>query len=373
MRKFLSLLVGACVGAFSVAAQTNYAIFKDSAQLLPADTGRLSLEIDNLNYLRNYEYFGDIPLSYTLLGNQLMPQLKYQLNENFSLKGGLFLRREFGLKGFTNITPVLTANYQKRGVSFLVGTLQGAANHQFIEPLYDAESIINDRIEQGVQVVINKPKLWLDWYIDWEKAIVRQSSYPEEFTTGISGRFTIHQTEKIAVTLPAQAMVAHKGGQIDTSNLAVESLLNTAAGVSVLVNKPTSFLKSIEAAHYLVSYKDLSGDKKQAFRRGKGMYSALIFKTAFNLDIDARYWSGDGFYGPRGGALYSSISEKVPGYAEQKRNLLFLSFIYDRPLCQNVWLDLRMEPYYDLRNHLLEYSYSVFLRFKKEFTLRRVK
>ncbi len=373
MRKLLSLFFGTCLCAFSAATQTNYPIFKDSALLFPADTGKLSLEVDNLNYLRNYEYFGAIPLSYTLLGHQLMPQLKYQLNENFSLKGGLFLRREFGLNGFTNITPVLTANYQKRGVSFSVGTLQGAANHQFIEPLYDAESLINDRIEQGVQLVVNKPKLWLDWYIDWEKAIVRHSAYPEEFTTGVSARLKVLNSERLTITLPLQSLVAHKGGQIDTSNAAVESLFNTAAGISVELNNPTSFLKSIETAHYMVTYRDLSGQKKQAFRQGKGLYSSLIFKTHFSLDVDARYWWGDGFYGPRGGALYSSISEKYPGYTEQKRSLLFLSFIYDKPLCPNVWLDLRLEPYYDLRNHLLEYSYSVFLRFKKEFTLRRLK
>ncbi|HYH16178.1 MAG TPA: hypothetical protein VD794_13210, partial [Flavisolibacter sp.] len=245
-------------------------------------------------------------------------------------------------------------------------------NHRFIEPIYDVESIISDRLEQGVQMIFNKKRLWLDWYVDWEKAIVLNSPYREEFTTGISSRIKLINTNKVNVEVPLQAIVAHKGGQIDTSNLPVESLVNTAIGASLAFNTNSAFVKTIRTEHYFAYYKDISGQKLQLYNNGTGWYSSLLFKTKW-LDIDARYWKGQRFHGPRGGPLYSSISEKVPGYGEPDRELIFLSFIYDRQLFPNVNLDFRLEPYYDLRNKMMEYSYSLFLRFNKDFLLKRIK
>ncbi len=361
-----------CVFTFHSFSQSEYSIFKDSTTFNREDTGKLTLGIDNLNYLRNYEYFGKIPLSYTLFGSQFIPQLKYQVNPHFSLRAGIFLRREFGIGGFVSAMPVLTAKYQKGSLSFLIGTLEGALNHRFIEPIYDFESIISDRIEQGTQLIINKKNLWLDWYIDWEKAIERYELYREEFTTGISSSIKLINNGRINIEIPLQIMLAHKGGQIDTSGLPVETLMNTAVGASFTFAANGSFLKAIRTEHFFVYYKDLSGTKLQLYKEGTGIYSSLTFKTK-HFEIDTRYWKGNRFFGPRGGALYSSISEKVPGYGEKERELIFLSFIYDKQLFPNVFIDLRLEPYYDVKNKFTEYAYSVFLRFKKDFNLKRIR
>ncbi|HEY1112458.1 MAG TPA: hypothetical protein VGE66_02820, partial [Chitinophagaceae bacterium] len=117
MRKLFVGAAAFCLCSSVAYAQIDYPVFKDSATLRIEDTGKLSLEVEALPYLRNYEYFGDIPLSYTLFGYQLLPQLKYQLNEHFFLKGGAFLRREFGRSGYMDIEPVLTAKYQKNSLS----------------------------------------------------------------------------------------------------------------------------------------------------------------------------------------------------------------------------------------------------------------
>src|SRR5687768_17572596 len=71
MRNLFAFILG-CLFSLSLCAQIEYPIFKDSATFRAEDSGKLSLQIDNLNYLRNYEYSGDIPLSYTLLGYQFM-------------------------------------------------------------------------------------------------------------------------------------------------------------------------------------------------------------------------------------------------------------------------------------------------------------
>jgi hypothetical protein len=370
--KNLFILFVSCLLSLSLSAQIEYPLFKDSATFRAEDSGKLSLQIDNLNYFRNYEYSSDIPLSYTLIGYQFIPQLKYQLNEHFQLKGGLFLRREFGHDGFYQIAPVLTAKYQKKDFSLLMGTLEGALNHRFIEPIYDVENTITNRLEQGVQVLLNKKHLWLDWYVDWKKAIEQNSPYREELTIGVSSRVKLINKERFTIELPLQFMMAHKGGQIDASGLPLESLINTAVGASVTFPINGSFLRALRTEHYLAYYSDISGSKKQLYSNGNGWYSSLLFKTKW-LDIDTRYWRGHQFYGPNGGALFSSVSEKIAGYSEVNRELIFLSLIYDRQLFPNLNLDFRFEPYYDVKNKLTEYSYSLFLRFNKDFFLKRIK
>jgi hypothetical protein len=356
-------------------AQTNYPVFLDQdTKLIPEDSGRLSLQIDNLNYLRNYEYFGKIPLSYTLLGYQFIPQLKYQLNENFLVKGGIFLRHESGRPGFETIAPVFTAKYQKKDLSLIMGTLEGGANHRFIEPIYNIEATISDRIENGVQIKLDKPKLFFDWYIDWEKAIQLNDPFREELTSGVSTRFKLIDKEKFSFEIPLQAMVAHKGGQISNSPVNVESLLNTATGVSLKFKRPSaSFLKEIQTEHYFVYYRNLSGTKVRLFNEGSGTLSTLTFRSAKNFDLDLRFWNGWDYFGPRGQPLYNSISEKVPNYGERSRQLVFVTFIYDKQLFKDVSIDLRLEPYYDIGNNFMEYAYSAFIRLNKDFFLKKLK
>jgi hypothetical protein len=62
----------------------------------------------------------------------------------------------------------------------------------------------------------------------------------------------------------------------------------------------------------------------------------------------------------------------VAGYGEPDRELLFATLIYDKQLFPNVSIDMRLEPYYDLKNRFLEYGYSVFLRFNKNFFLKKL-
>ncbi|RYY97712.1 MAG: hypothetical protein EOO11_10135 [Chitinophagaceae bacterium] len=370
-------------------AQTDYAIFRDTATLAAADSGRLSLEIDNINYLRNYEWFGNIPLSYTLLGSQFIPQLRYQVNPHFSIKGGLYLRREFGRPGYVTMEPVFTAKYQKKGLSFLMGTLEGGLNHRFVEPIYNIERFIvgrmdrtglndvqraaNTRMEQGLQLKLQKRRFWGDWFIDWRESIIIGDPFREQLNSGISTRTLVVDRPGVQVTVPLQVLVSHYGGQVSSSPVAIESLFNGAAGVSVNFPIRSGFLKAVQTDHYYVGYKNISGNKLQLYNEGYGWLSTLLLKSKWNLDLELRYWNGNTFYGPLGLPLYNSISEKYPGLGEPERSLLFATFIYDKQLFPNVAIDLRLEPYYDLKNSKLEYGYSAFLRFNKDFFLKKLR
>ncbi|RYY88483.1 MAG: hypothetical protein EOO15_08945 [Chitinophagaceae bacterium] len=389
MRKVLLALL-AVLALRSASAQTDYAIFRDTATLRAADSGRLSLQVDNINYLRNYEWFGNIPNSYTLLGTLLIPQLQYQLNEHISFKGGVLLRREFGRPGLMTVEPIFQAKYQKKGLTFIMGTLEGGLNHRFVEPLYNIERFIVGRMErsdmnaveraattrneQGLQLKLDKKRFWADWFIDWRESIVIGDPFREQLNSGISTRTLLIDRPGFQLTVPLQVLVSHYGGQVSTADVPIESLFNGAAGASLrFPMKAGGLLRSVQADLYYVGYKNISGIKLQRYDEGYGWLSSLLLKSKWNIDLELRYWKGETFYGALGLPLYNSISEKYLNYGEAQRQLFFATFIYDKQLFPNVNIDLRLEPYYDINNSKLEYGYSAFLRFNKSFFLRRVR
>src|SRR6185437_4364251 len=129
------LLLFSC--AFQANAQVDYPVFKNKTLINPADSQQLSFNLYNLNYINNTEWFGNIPLSGTLFGYQIIPELEYQISPKLILKGGLYLQKEFGRPHYTSVDPTFTVKYKAKHATFLIGTLEGNNNHQYIEPIYD--------------------------------------------------------------------------------------------------------------------------------------------------------------------------------------------------------------------------------------------
>lgn len=369
---FLLLCFIWCVAA--VHAQTEYSIYKDSSTTMPPAHG-LSLQVDNFNYFRNNEYFGHVAWGYTLFGYQLQPVVSYRLTDKITLQGGAFLQREFGRGGFIHAIPYYCAMYQNNGFTIRTGNLHGAANHRYIEPIYTPEATITDRVEQGLQITIDKRRVWADVYMDWEKAIRWYDNYPEEFTSGISARLKPMPDKKLRIEVPMQLMVAHRGGQLDTCSVPIESLLNTAMGISFNYTTGSRLIPSLRTEHYYVYYKNLTYDRNvQPYISGDGYFASLTAHTRHNIDIDLRYWTGAMFIGPRGLPLFSSASQVHDTLNEDFRSLLFMNVIYNKQFGKHMYLDARAEPYYNFGEAKFEIAYALYMRIRLDaLLLRRIK
>jgi hypothetical protein len=157
----------------------------------------------------------------------------------------------------------------------------------------------------------------------------------------------------------------------------LQSLTNFATGASLTYRVNTKLFQKIVFENYYVNYKDVSGQKRQPFSEGNGFLSHLLFQFK-NVGIDLRYWNAEGFIGPRGMALFQSVSEKYPGLVEKHRELLIASFIYDKEIYQNVFFDFRIIPYKDFIEHIssgtgLEYSYEMYLKYVLKVNLKKIK
>lgn len=365
------------ITSMAAKAQVDYPTFKSVTEINPADSQQLSFNLYNFNYINNTEWFGNIPLSGTLFGYELIPEIEYQISPKLIIKGGLYLQKEFGRPHYTTVDPTFSVKYKAKHSSFLLGTLEGNLNHGYIEPIYDYKLIINERLENGFQFKVDTKPYTHDFFINWRRAIHPGDNFKEEFDIGYVSKLNIINNKKFNLALPIQMLYSHKGGQVDSLHTPLQSLVNFATGPSLTFNLDHKLLKRIVFDNYYVNYKDISGEKLQAFKEGNGFLSHLLFDFK-NVGIDLRYWNGEGYIGPRGMALFQSVSEKYPGLVEKHRELLIVSFIYDKEIFKNVNFDFRIIPYKDFIEHIssgtgLEYSYEMYLKYNLKLNLKKIK
>lgn len=361
----------------NVKGQVDYPTFRSETPINAADSQQLSFNLYNLNYINNTEWFGNIPLSGTLFGYQIIPELEYQISPKLIIKGGLYLQKEFGRPHYTTVDPTFTVKYKAKHSSFLLGTLEGNLNHGYIEPIYDYKLIINERLENGFQFKVDTKPYVHDFFINWRKAIHPGDNFKEEFDIGYVSKLNIINNNKFSLAMPIQMLYSHKGGQVDSLHSPLQSLVNFAVGPSLTFKPGSKLLKRIVFDNYYVNYKDISGEKLQPFNEGNAFLSHLLFDFK-NVGIDLRYWNGDGYIGPRGMALFQSVSEKYPGLVEKHRELLIVSFIYDKEIFKNVNFDFRIIPYKDFLEKSssgtgLEYSYEMYLKYNLKVNIKKIK
>jgi hypothetical protein len=371
MKKALPfLLLFFCLSAFSQinSDSLEYRIRPDSSR-----TGELHLSINNFNYLRNYEFYNKIQDGYTLYGTQLEPQLVYYAHPRLALMAGAHLRKDFGGKGIYKTYPLFSIKYQKDNTAFITGALEGNIQHRFIEPLFDFEKKITGPVEYGTQFVVNRPSLFLDAFINWKRMIYKLSSEQEQIVAGLSSDISVFSSESLRLSIPVQAIVFHQGGQIDVVDKPLQTLLNTAIGFS-LNYKQAGFIQNLHTNNYLVTYKEASPTKMQAYANGNGIYLNAGADSRYG-SLSASYWNADKFIAANGMPIFQSVSQQIdyPGYAQSKRELLFIRYAFQKELVPNFYVDFRVEPVMDLglSEKKFELYHSLFVTYKQQFRLTR--
>ena len=357
--KYLLLLSCGFLLSFQSLAQLQ----NDSLEYrLSPDTlksGEVQFSLYNFNFLRNYEFFNDFQDGYTLFGTQLEPRVVYYANPHLLLSAGVHLRKDFGKDGINRTYPLFTIKYQKGKTALINGVLEGNIHHRFIEPVFDFERKITSPVEYGTQFLVNKEKLFLDAFINWNKMIERNSPEQEQIYAGLSSDVTVLSRNRFKASIPVQLFVFHQGGQIDVSF----KLQWSGQG---LVNQ-------LKTENYFLTFNDLASTQQLPYHEGSGIFLNGSVSTRFGSLITS-YWAGHRYSSPVGMPIYQSVSHQInrPGYYEQKRSLLFFRYLYQKKLVSNFYLDFRVEPVIDLKSSgskPVEFYHSLFLVYKQDFRL----
>lgn len=353
-------------------AQLNNKVFEDRFEIDTSRSKSLYTGIRTLGFFKNNEYSTDIADGFTLFGYQLNPYFSYYPAKNVRVDAGIYLQKDFGKSDFSEIAPFFTVKIKKNDFSLIFGNLEGSLNHRYIEPIYDFERVLNDRLENGLQGLWMTDKIFLDVWVNWETMIFRGDPFQEEISGGISFNHAVPLSDNIKLNLPIQFLAYHKGGQIDTSPDPLVTLINGALGGGIYYKmKNNTIIESLESENYFVFYADGSNTKLQVFEDGYGIYLNLSAQMKYNLNVMGSYWRGEEFIAVKGGQLYPSVSSsfKNQGVVEQIREILILRFLHDWHILDNLTFSTRIEPYYDFRNDLLEFSHGFYLNYHPDFFL----
>lgn len=358
----------------SVHAQLDNHFLSDKISLNTTDSNTWGVSVSNFNYLRNTEYFNAIESGRTLFGYQLHPQMYVQPYARVKLLAGIFVQSDFGATPTINkVLPTFTIKFLSKSQteSFTFGTLEGALAHRLIEPLWDINSAIERRIENGAQFKSERNKLFVDAWINWERFIERGSPFKEQFAAGLNFTPTLFKSPiGFFINTPLQATAFHRGGQIDTDTSNMVMQVNAALGLQ-LGNQQANNKWKWQTEVYYTHYQENSNSGYFPYRNGSGLFAnAAITRNHFTLM--GSYWQGNQWMAPRGTVLYQSVSVDKPGVVQANRQLVFVRLLYAKELRNNLTLSARVEPVYDTRAALLDFSYSLYLVFRLDKQLGKL-
>ena len=198
----------------------------------PPHPRRFTPKLDTLTYVYNIDYAGldqinGHPVSNsTFVGQYLAPVLRYTPLPGLTLDAGVFAGLPVGdTQPFHTVQPILSAEYEFwPEVALLAGTIK--RNHPFADALFDDATLFSRPIEQGFQLLVNRPHYQQDLFISWNQLETFQK--PEQFDVGYTGRAAYGN-----LALNGQVYWAHSGG-------AQYSESRTFFGPGIPRDRPTS-------------------------------------------------------------------------------------------------------------------------------------
>lgn len=357
----LSLSTGWC--------QLNNRVFEDRMALDPADSGKLFLGVNTMGFFKNNEYTQTLINGYTLFGYQFQPYLSYHLTPNIRIDAGGYFQKDFGNSDISTAAPIFSVKWKSSDFSVIFGTLEGSLNHRLIEPLYDFERVLNNRLETGVQFQWVRDGLFADAWFDWQYMQYWRDTRQEQFVGGLSLEKRVVRLGSGALYLPLQIVVRHTGGQLDVAGQPIQSVVNTAAGLS-WIQPLTGWASEIALNGYYVYDKDIT-KTRQPYLDGDGVYVNASVTTHFGLEVMATYWQAREFISIQGGQIYQSISPQDGRTFQPSPNLMMLRFLYNYKVADDLYLSLRYEPYYDLAFKSFQYSYGFYINYRARYFLAK--
>lgn len=349
--------------------QLNNLVFEDRLRMEQADSGKVFVGVNTLGFFKNNEYKQTIIEGYTLFGYQVEPYLSFHPVKNVRVDAGVFLQQDFGSSKISTSVPVFSIKWASKEFAVIFGTIEGALNHRLIEPLFDFERVLNNRLETGVQFQFNREDFFVDTWFDWQYMQHQNDSRQEQFVAGFSAQKRILRLGSGSVSIPVQAVARHQGGQLDTAGLAIQTVVNTAMGIHW--QQPLNgWAKEITLNGFYVFDRDLSLTR-QRYLDGDGIYFNGMVSTRFGLDMMASYWQAREFISVEGGKIYQSLSVQDGLTVQPSPKLLILRFLYNYEVADNLWLSLRYEPFYDLAFSSFQYSYGFYINYRARYPLTK--
>ena len=325
------------IGAFLLVLFTFEAFSQEGPRIIsnyehgdsPA-TGKLMVEINNLNFFKDNEFKSKYTDGYTLTGMWIRPKLLYYPDKKFRLELGGQVLAYNGREDY-KLYPWFSAVYMPtKNITFRMGNLNQDQNHGLAEPVMDSEHILKDKPEAGIQAKFNFARWNADFWIDWQKMIFKGDPYKERFVFGTAGRVTLFQNENKKLSMPIVFTGLHEGGEIDVAPGPAQTHIIVSEGLKYEYETGGALIKSgrLECSFLQSTY-----PQNETALPGKSGIGFFI-QTAMNTDYGtfaSGYWQGNRFFTPLGMPLYQNGAIGQVAAVDVNRLLVF-SYRFDHKI-----------------------------------------
>lgn len=327
------------------------------------DSASINLSLNATGFFRNNEYFNPLYKGYTLLGVHFTPVLEWKTDQRVTISGGVHLLKFSGLDRIKKVLPVLSIQTAlTEQLSLLFGTIRGAGEHRLPEPLYGTERNLDAVIEDGIQLRYITGSLFTDLWLQWDRFLERYEDAQEYLTFGYSGWYTRElKNDRWVVTIPLHFLASHKGGQIDRSNLPIQTLFHYSSGLHVTYQTANTFIRKFTASITAIGFADVSPTPQLPMKKGYALYPSFSFGSSV-AEWENGFWLAEDFYAPKGDPVYWSWAYEGDTYQRSRRVVLSRLF-FKRQLSPHLIVGLRADFLYDFFFKDPDYSYGLFLRF----------
>jgi hypothetical protein len=332
----------------------------------------LLFRFENANFFRNDEYVSPILEGYTLIGLWGRFLFEYYPTDNLRIKVGAHMLKYHGREEIEGVEALPYYSIQYKPLSDLsvtFGNFNNSRNMDLIAPIYEPELYYTHKPPAGLMIDFEKRFLTIKSWINWETHIFEGDPFQEKFLMGFSSEFFIINNDDFTLSTPLQFTYHHQGGEIDSSDNLVQTLMNGATGIRI---KKRLEDWSIGLSSYYVGYHEATSNSLQAYRGGNAGLARLDFGYKESL-LSLGYWYGDEYLSPKGRQIYQSYSFSNPGQLYPRRELMEGRFLLNIPIKNVARIVLEADAFYDLKESDLSYAWGVHLIFSESFFLTHVK
>lgn len=311
----------------------------------------LLFKIDNVNYFVNNEYFNDIQTGYTFPGTWVRPSLLWQINDDISVSGGLFLQKQFGTDTLAAKRMSISAVWNiSNELIFSIGDYDAVNRYYLPTQLIDAETYFISPFDQGIILEWMPNRLKSSVWVSWERYINAGDPFREEIFGGASGEYTLLHKSVLSLTIPFGFTAYHKGGQIDASELDKQNIFNYYSGL-----KGSFGRFGLEASYF--GFSNNVDKPETAYDKGKAMETAISYRPD-RWSFRAAYWYADKFYSPVGKSIYQSVSSVSSDNNMAARRLLNGELDYKIAINEVAYFAFNTGLFYDIETTTLDYGLS---------------
>lgn len=369
-------------------AQIDSPLFERTYSLDSLHTGELAVELDNVSFFKDNEYTGDLVTGYTLPGLWLQPKLTYQPINNLSLEVGLHSlvyagKLKYPNLGYqdigswkgndytegTHILPFFRANLQLGKAHFVLGNIYGGANHHLIEPLYSRELNLTNDPEMGLQALVDLNHWHLDTWVNWQSFIFKGDTHQESFIFGGNSEWKYGRW-----TFPLQAVVQHRGGEIqtDTAHHGVQTLINAAVGARYEQPLHTSWLTKVTAEAEATYYLQQSGSLF-SIHNGWGAYARTMLHFRHGINLDINYFKNLNYVPVLGDGHFCCFKTSNKSTQYQHPDILNAAVEYSRTFAKRYTFGARADIYCMWMHPKMkcDMSAGVFLKVNPHFLIKK--